>query len=560
MSDDSLLAQWADEYGVAHLKTVEPGVFDASLIETIPVTWVREQCVLPIRLDGVPTLLMSGPEGLPSLQQASVATGVEFQPAFAEKETILAAIDAAYYAGKSTQSGEARPEPSKNVDESHKAGAVPLGVLDSPVKQGGESGRFQGGAPIHGGKGAAAIDLLVETSEPASRFWNNAILEAVRRGASDIHLEPMDGGFSRLRFRISGRLYEQSAPPIGLTEQLVSRIKVMAAMDIAEHRLPQDGMAQVHIGDRAIDLRVSTIPVAGGERVVLRLLQRDDSLLPLGELGMTGKVFEEFSGMLGLPNGIVVVSGPTGSGKTTTLYSALRTLDADHRNIMTIEDPIEYRLDRIAQIQVKPKIGLTFAAGLRTILRQDPDVVLVGETRDSETAEIAVRAALTGHLVFTTLHTNDAPSAVPRFLDMGIEPFLLSSCLRGVLSQRLVRRVCPQCSSRMSLKDCGAALSAAELEVARHAACDTIQRVHGCSHCLEGYCGRIGIFELLACRGSVSEAIHDGTPSATDLRDIAIRSGLFCDMAADAIEKLRAGITTPAEIVTALGTLAKPAG
>ncbi|MGN0845587.1 MAG: GspE/PulE family protein [Kiritimatiellia bacterium] len=559
MSNDSLLAQWADEYGVAHLKTVNSGVFDPSLIETIPVTWAREQCVLPIRLDGVPTLLMSGPEGLTSLQQATVATGVEFQPAFSEKETILAAIDAAYYAGKRTQSEVTRSEASMTSAESRKAGIASSTVLDLQVTQGGESGGFRGGVPIQVEKGTAAIDLLIETSEPASRFWNNAILEAVRRGASDIHLEPMDDGISRLRFRISGRLYEQPTPSIGLTEQLVSRIKVMAAMDIAEHRLPQDGMAQVKIGDRAIDLRVSTIPVAGGERVVARLLQQDDSLLPLSELGMTGKVFEEFSGMLSLPNGIVVVSGPTGSGKTTTLYSALRTLDADHRNIMTIEDPIEYRLDRIAQIQVKPKIGLTFAAGLRTILRQDPDVVLVGETRDSETAEIAVRAALTGHLVFTTLHTNDAPSAVPRFLDMGIEPFLLSSCLRGVLSQRLVRRVCPQCSERISLKDV-TDIAMAELEVARHATCDTIQRVHGCSHCLEGYCGRIGIFELLACRGSVSEAIHDGTPSATDLRDIAIRSGLFCDMASDAIEKLRAGITTPAEIVTALGTLTKPAG
>ena len=555
MSDDSLLAQWADEYGVAHLKTVDPGVFDASLIETIPVTWVREQCVLPIRLDGVPTLLMSGPEGLSSLQQASVATGVEFQPAFAERKTILAAIDAAYYAGKNTQSGRTGSGPSERPDE--RRGAGTSAVFDFQVPQATEPSGIRG-AP-QAGKGASEIDLLVETSEPASRFWNNALLEAVRRGASDIHLEPMDGGNARLRFRISGRLYEQLSPPAGLTEQLVSRIKVMAAMDIAEHRLPQDGMAQVHIGDRAIDLRVSTIPVAGGERVVLRLLQRDDSLLPLSELGMTGRVFKEFSEMLGLPNGIVVVSGPTGSGKTTTLYSALRTLDADHRNIMTIEDPIEYRLDRIAQIQVKPKIGLTFAAGLRTILRQDPDVVLVGEIRDSETAEIAVRAALTGHLVFTTLHTNDAPSAVPRFLDMGIEPFLLSSCLRGVLSQRLVRRVCPQCSERIS-RMAATDLSAAEAEVARHAACDTIQRVHGCAHCLEGYCGRIGIFELLACRGSVSEAIHDGTPSAADLRDIAIRNGLFCDMASDAIEKLRAGVTTPAEIVTALGTLAKPAG
>jgi type II secretory ATPase GspE/PulE/Tfp pilus assembly ATPase PilB-like protein len=216
-------------------------------------------------------------------------------------------------------------------------------------------------------------------------------------------------------------------------------------MDIAERRLPQDGTARVRVGEREIDVRVSTVPVAEGERVVLRLLDRESALLPLSSLGMSDEVLSGFRSLLAMPHGMIVVSGPTGSGKTTTLYASLRELDSAHRNILTIEDPVEYQLPDIGQIQVKPKIGLTFAAGLRHMLRQDPDIVLVGETRDIETAEIAVRASLTGHLVFTTLHTNDAAGSVLRMVDMGVEPYLLASCLRGVLAQRLVRRLCPAC-------------------------------------------------------------------------------------------------------------------
>ena len=356
---------------------------------------------------------------------------------------------------------------------------------------------------------------------------------------------------ARVRFRLSGRLYEQSAPPRGLAAQVVSRIKVLAGMDIAEHRLPQDGMTQVRVGGRVVDVRVSTIPVADGERVVLRLLNRDDSLLPLSALGMPEDVLTDFSAMLSLPNGIVVVCGPTGSGKTTTLYSALGTLNATRRNVMTIEDPVEYRLPNIAQIQVKPKIGLTFASGLRHVLRQDPDVVLVGETRDAETAEIAVRASLTGHLVFTTLHTNDAPSAVMRLVDMGVEPYLLASCLRGVLAQRRVRRDGWHCMQTVPF---GGGAGAAEEAVARAAGCSGVLRAQGCEKCLEGYVGRVGVFELLPCGGAVADAIHDGRLSPDELRAAAgSAGGGFRPMSADAARKLREGVTTPAEVLAAIG-------
>jgi general secretion pathway protein E len=352
-----------------------------------------------------------------------------------------------------------------------------------------------------------------------------------------------------VRFRIDGTLYEQPTPPRHHAEALVSRVKVMAHMDIAERRLPQDGMAQVRVGERAIDVRVSTVPVADGERVVMRLLDRDNALLPLSALGMPDTVLAPFETLLAMPNGLVVVSGPTGSGKTTTLYSALGSLDATRRNILTVEEPVEYRLPAIGQIQVRPKIGLTFASGLRHILRQDPDVILVGETRDTETAEIAVRAALTGHLVFTTLHTNDAPSAVARLVDMGVEPYLLASCLRGVLAQRLVRRLCPLCRRRAAAPDAPA--SAAARSLLAEVSLDALHAAAGCAACLDGYKGRVGLFELMPCGGAIVESIHQSRVDAESLRTVAATAG-YQPLRADAVRKLRAGVTDLREVAAAL--------
>jgi general secretion pathway protein E len=348
---------------------------------------------------------------------------------------------------------------------------------------------------------------------------------------------------------MDGVLYEQASPPKHLARPLVSRMKVMARLDIAERRLPQDGTARVRVGEREIDIRVSTIPVAEGERVVLRLLNRESSVLPLPALGMPGYVQKPFEALLHAANGLVIVCGPTGSGKTTTLYSAIRQLDTRGRNVLTIEDPVEYQLPDIGQMQVKPKIGLTFANGLRHILRQDPDVILVGETRDSETADIAVRAALTGHLVFTTLHTNDAASAIIRMMDMGVESYLLAAALRGALAQRLVRQLCPACKKpttvsaqeRALLGEAGKLLDGA-----------TIYGPGRCSACLEGYHGRIGIFELLMMDEATQEIVRGGSGAAQRMHfrrgDVARRT-----MLDDGLDKVLGGRTSLAEVLYAMG-------
>ncbi|MGI5868409.1 MAG: GspE/PulE family protein [Kiritimatiellia bacterium] len=513
----------AEEYGVTFVEVVDGDMLDPGLIAALPVTWAREQGVLPVRIDGVASLLMSGPEGMAALQHAALVAGEDLQPAFAARDILAAAVERAYYEGKSTSA----PTPAANP-------ATAPDRAESTVR--------------------AENDLLIDReAQPVTQFLNNVLLDAVRHDASDVHFDPTPEGPLRVRFRLDGVLHQQLSPPADYAAPIVSRIKVMAGMDIAERRLPQDGMAQVRVGGKVVDIRVSTVPVADGERVVMRLLNRDRSLLPMTSLGMPERVLASLHELLALPNGMAIVSGPTGSGKTTTLYAALGTLDAQRRNIMTIEEPVEYRLPSIGQIQVKPKIGLTFANGLRHILRQDPDVVLVGETRDAETAEIAVRASLTGHLVFTTLHTNDAPSAVMRLVDMGIEPYLLASCLRGVLAQRLVRRLCPHCATATTADD--PTLVSAEAAAAKAAGCTTIRRAVGCSRCLEGYAGRIGIFEFMPCGPAIVEAIHRGDLAADELRAIAERDPAYHAMRTDAADKLRTGTTTPAEIVAAMGAI-----
>ena len=495
------------------------GVIDRALLSGFSAEWSRRNAALPVRLDGVPTLLVARADCLGLLQEAQLATGLTLRPHRVAPETLDRVIALAFgdadaptasAASGSDTSAPSEPLPSPAVRDSD--GDVP-DILSAPE-----------GAPV-------------------TQALNAILAEAVRRRASDVHFEPSSGGL-RVRFRIDGGLYEQPSPPREQADAMVSRIKVMARMDIAERRLPQDGMTQVAAGGRVIDIRVSTVPVADGERVVMRLLDRDNAWLPLDTLGMGDAVRAPFAELLARPHGLVVVSGPTGSGKTTTLYSALSTLDATRRNILTVEDPVEYRLPNIGQIQVKPKIGLTFAAGLRHILRQDPDVILVGETRDSETAEIAVRAALTGHLVFTTLHTNDAPSAVARLADMGVEGYLLASCLRGVLAQRLVRRLCPSCSRPLSTE------AARTRTMAPHVArllADVPAGAHlreaiGCDKCLDGYRGRIGLFEFMGVGDTVADAIRRGDIDAATLRGIASAAGGFHSLREDALAKVADGI------------------
>jgi general secretion pathway protein E len=349
-------------------------------------------------------------------------------------------------------------------------------------------------------------DLLEsEDDAPIIRLINALLTEAVKENASDIHIEPFENRLV-VRFRCDGVLREVLEPQRVLAPLLVSRIKVMARLDIAEKRLPQDGRISLRVAGRAVDIRVSTLPSGNGERVVLRLLDKQAGRLDLEHLGMAVRDRERIDELINKPHGIILVTGPTGSGKTTTLYAALQRLNSKRRNIMTVEDPIEYYLDGIGQTQVNTKVQLSFARGLRAILRQDPDVVMVGEIRDLETAEIAVQASLTGHLVFSTLHTNSAVGAVTRLRDMGVEPFLLSSSLIGVLAQRLVRVLCDDCKEAYTAgsADCRA------LGVSEDSP-PTLYRPRGCAACNQlGYRGRVGIYELVTINDTMREMIHDG--------------------------------------------------
>ena len=364
-----------------------------------------------------------------------------------------------------------------------------------------------------------AIEDLLETSDdaPIIRMLNALLTQAARDGASDIHIEAFER-HSVVRFRVDGNLREVVQPNRALHAALISRLKIMAELDIAERRLPQDGRISLRIGTRAVDVRVSTLPSAHGERAVLRLLDKSESKLSLESVGMQGDVLARFTHWRAQPHGIIWVTGPTGSGKTTTLYAGLQRLDTQGSNIMTVEDPIEYELPGVGQTQVNAKIDLSFAKALRAILRQDPDVIMIGEIRDFETAQIAIQASLTGHLVLATLHTNDAASAVTRLTDMGVEPFLLSSSLLGVLAQRLVRKRCTTCGGS------------------------------GCAVCGHtGYAGRTGVFELLLTDDAIRAQIH-GQASEADIRQAALASGMVL-MREDGQRLVDAGITTREELV-----------
>ncbi|HSW73103.1 MAG TPA: ATPase, T2SS/T4P/T4SS family [Chlamydiales bacterium] len=347
---------------------------------------------------------------------------------------------------------------------------------------------------------AEGYDLLEQNHQnPVVRFLNTVLLEGIQMLASDIHFEPQEKELD-IRFRIDGILQKKFNCPFEFQMQLVTRLKVMAKLDIAEHRQPQDGRIKLKVGARQIDFRVSTIPVIFGERIVLRLLDPENVLLGMSQIGMQEPMLSSFRKILQMPEGIILVTGPTGSGKTTTLYSALMEMNADELNIMTIEDPVEYKLPKIAQMGVNPKIHVTFQSGLRHILRQDPDLIMIGEIRDKETAEIAVQAALTGHLVLSTLHTNDAPSAITRLSDMGIEPYLLSSSILGILAQRLVRKICSYC--KISYVPAADELKELDADFKK------VYKGQGCPACFHtGYKGRHGLFELMPVNAEIRKAI-----------------------------------------------------
>lgn len=482
----------------------------------ISYAFVKKHMVLPIQEDeGTVLVAVSDPLNLEPLEELRLILNQEIKAVYSPKDIILSAIHECY-------------------KHDHGAASKMIANLSSGNEEEGREGEVE------------VYDLLDDTYQhaPIIKLLNLILIEAIQQGASDIHFEPFENNL-RVRYRIDGVLVNRHTPAQEFQQQLITRIKVMSKLDIAEHRLPQDGRIKLKMGRREIDFRVSTVPVAGGERIVLRILDKGNVILGLDTIGMLTSVLSEFQRLIAVPEGIVLVTGPTGSGKTTTLYSAICEMYSDETNIMTIEDPVEYNLKGIAQIGVHPKIKLDFATGLRHILRQDPDVIMIGEIRDLETAEIAIQASLTGHLVLSTLHTNDAPSAITRLVDMGIEPYLLSSCVVGVMAQRLVRKICPDC--KVQYQPTERELESMGIER------DDLKDGHlfrgaGCQSCYgSGYKGRHGLYELLMVNNAIKRQIVK-SPDAVELRNIALEAGMV-SLLSHGAELVRQGITTAAEVL-----------
>ncbi len=481
---------------------------------SLPV--LRSGPVLPLKRDGdgpVPVAVAEdGPWPWELLDDCRRVFGADIEPVLAAREAILMALNQAF--DMASASAEQMLE-DLGMDE-----------LTREIEEVG--------------------DLLEsEDDAPVIRLVNTLISQALKERASDIHIEPFESQVL-VRFRIDGVLHTIVHPPKGVQAALTSRIKVMAGLDIAEKRHPQDGRFRVRIAGREVDVRVSLLPTAYGERVVMRLLDRSARMLTLPELGMSESQLYLMQDVIRSPHGIVLVTGPTGSGKSTTLYAALMEVDRVNRNVMTIEDPIEYQIEGVAQMQVQPKIGVSFAAGLRSILRQDPDIVMIGEIRDLETAEIAIQASLTGHLVFATLHTNDALSAIVRLQDMGIEPYLVASSLTMVQAQRLVRRLCPHCrSARPATKEDWQLL---EAEAEEFAGVKEIHVATGCEQCMgTGYIGRVAIYEMTRISDAMRNAIHEGK-GLPAMRRLA-RQERMVTLRRDGARHVAAGVTSIDEVL-----------
>ncbi|MFH1783781.1 MAG: type IV-A pilus assembly ATPase PilB [bacterium] len=512
ITEDHLVSLLSDQLGIPRVN-LSDYLIDTGIIDLVPEELARRYYLIPLfKVGDVLTVAMSDPSNVFALDEVGFKANCAVEPILATEGDIIKAIDQ-YYGVVG------------NIDDVIKSiDTKGLGLGDKNI----EAKRLQG----------------IAGEAPVVKLVNLIIMQAIRDGASDIHIEPEED-ILRTRFRIDGILREATSTPKELQSAIVSRIKIMSELDIAERRVPQDGRFQIKVENRSIDLRVSTFPTVHGENVVMRILDTASVLLGVEQLGFSANIQERFEEVIRKPYGIVLVTGPTGSGKTTTLYAALNAINTIDKNIITVEDPVEYRLKLIRQCQINPKAGLTFATGLRSILRQDPDVIMVGEIRDLETAEIAIQSALTGHLVFSTLHTNDAASTVTRLMDMGVEPFLISSSITGVIAQRLVRTICPDCKT--SYKPSPETLKRLGMDESKQ---DTVfYKGEGCKKCNEnGYRGRIGIMELLTLNGDVRELIVQKA-AADAIKKVARESGGMHTMREDGFKKVLNGVTTVEEVL-----------
>ncbi len=523
LDDDELVEFLSQRYGVPAIALGDVEV-DETILKIISPDVCRKYTILPVSKAGAKlTIAMVDPTNVFAMDDIKFMTGYNVEPVVASESALTDAIDK-YYG--STHSIELK----KVMEDLVEGDEGDLEVLEDEEEM-----------------DLAALEAQSEEA-PVVRLVNIFLTDAIKRGASDIHIEPYEKEY-RIRYRIDGILYEMMRPPIKLKEAITSRLKIMARLDIAEKRLPQDGRIKIKskVGGkvRDIDFRVSVLPTIFGEKIVLRLLDKDNLMLDMTKLGFEVESLRFFEQAIFRPYGMVLVTGPTGSGKTNTLYSAMQRVNSPETNIMTAEDPVEFNLPGINQVQMKESIGLNFATSLRSFLRQDPNIVLVGEIRDFETAEVAIKAAMTGHLVFSTLHTNDAPSSINRLMNMGIEPFLVASSVHLVVAQRLVRRICHQCKEPHKVPD--QALTnvgftqdeTSEIQPFRGRGCDT------CSG--TGYKGRVGLFEVMACEEQIRELILSGA-SAFELRQMAIQNGMIT-LRASGLQKIREGMTTIEEVV-----------
>ena len=513
--DDLAALQAVAAYFQLPFERVGAGDVDTGTFALLPVRYIKEKQICPIRREGDAVVV-----GLTDPADIFVIDDMKRR---IHRKVQLVVVPPADIAGVVE---ELSSSPAKQVDE------IIKDITEDAVEV------------VDDKKSEEVPDLERSAGEsPVIRYVNYLIASAMKEGASDIHIEPGEK-LMRVRCRVDGILFEQQAPPPQMHAAIVSRLKIMANLDIAERRLPQDGRIHAAVHGKAVDLRVSTLPITNGEKCVIRILDNRSIMIGLENLGMSANMLKTYRRQILQPHGIVLVTGPTGSGKSTTLYSSLRIMDGDELNISTVEDPVEYELPVANQVNVREGIGLTFAGALRSLLRQDPDIIMIGEIRDTETARIAVQASLTGHLVLSTLHTNDAPSSVTRLINIGIEPYLISASVNAVLAQRLVRRICEHCKA--PLKDIPPA-AAAYLE-RRGGSVDRAFRGAGCDKCRQtGYKGRIGVYEFMELDDELRDMIT-GSPLLTDLRRLARQKGMR-GLLDDGTQKVAAGVTTIDEIM-----------
>ncbi len=523
LDEAELVEQLSRHFGVpsVDLDGVE---VDETILKIIPGDIARKYTILPVSKAGATvTLAMIDPTNVFAMDDVKFMTGYRVEPVVASERQIRASIDAFYGSTHAIELKKVMEEVSEDAE-------TDLEVLEEEED--------------------LDLDTLEAESEqaPVVKLVNMVMTDAIKRGASDIHIEPYERDY-RVRYRIDGVLYEMMHPPLKLKEAITSRVKIMSRLDIAEKRLPQDGRIKIKTRIQGkvkdLDFRVSVLPTIFGEKVVMRLLDKDKLMLDMTKLGFEVESLRKFESAIFKPYGMVLVTGPTGSGKTNTLYSALQRLNTAEVNIMTAEDPVEFNLEGINQVQMRERIGLNFASTLRSFLRQDPNIVLVGEIRDFETAEVAIKAAMTGHLVLSTLHTNDAPSTINRLMNMGIEPFLVATSVHLIVAQRLVRRVCTFCKEPFEVP------TAALVDIGfseQEAKGINLFRGRGCERCSQtGYRGRIALYEVMECNDDTRELILSGA-SAIELRQHAVETGMI-SLRASGRQKIRDGVTTIDEVV-----------